>query len=295
MITRQIDILAHIVINSAIGDSGLIRQDIAAELRAVLQVDPAVFGQIDTGAFTGVDNRAVLCCVAVLGKFRAVGEVQGHTGRKIDRAALVGIAAADYGTVFDVQGAVCRLHVHRAAVARSRAVTDGGFGPPALLQGERHVSAVDRAAGADRAACCGAVFKARAGDSHVGFIYTALAVQRAAVIGGGTVPESAIDYFDRLSLGVYGPAEVIAGICAGGAATRKGGVFDGCFFSVARRFVVSIHVSVIDCAAVRRGTAILERAVFHTQLRGSGFNRAAMGQGGVPIRHTILKCAVFEC
>ena len=161
------------------------------------------------------------------------------------------------------------------------------------MQGEGLGIAVDRAAAAIIAAGCGAVVKARAGDGGRGAGDAALAVQRAAVVGGSAVFEAAVDHFDGLRLGVHRAAVVVGGIGTCGGAAVKRGVFDGGFFSVAGRLVVSIHVSVIDCAAVRSGTAILERAVFHTQLCGSGFNRAAVGPG-VPICQTILKSAVFD-
>ena len=281
-IAREVEVLPHIVLDAAVDDPWQVGDIVAVELRAAGQIDQAAFSQIDAGALLGIDDGVVHRGVAVAGEFRAVGKVQRHISFEPDRTALIGVAAADYGAVFDVQSAACRLHVHRAAVARGCAVADGGFGPPALLQGEGLVPAIDRAAGTVRAACCGAVFKACAGDVRGGFTYTALAVQCAAVIGSGTVPESAIDYFDRLSLGVYGPAEVIAGICAGGAAPCKGGVFNGCSISVSRRFIIVTHEPMINCTAIRGGPAILKRAVFHIQGSGSGFDRAAVGPG-VPV------------
>ena len=97
----------------------------------------------------------------------------------------------------------------------SRAAADGGFGVRALLQGERQVPAVDCAAAAHIAGR-NAVFKARAGDSGFGAADAALAVQRAAVVGGGAVFEAAVDYFDRLRLGVHRAAVVVGGIGTSG-------------------------------------------------------------------------------
>ena len=103
LIALQIDVLSYIVKDSAVGDSILVRQDIAAELRATGQVDSAPLGQVDACALCGADECAVLGCVAVLGKLRTAVEVHRHRVLQIDRTTLVCIAAADHSVVFDVQ------------------------------------------------------------------------------------------------------------------------------------------------------------------------------------------------
>ena len=50
IIARHIDVLAHEVQGTAVGDSLQFRQNVAAEFRAVLEVDLAALSQVDAGS-----------------------------------------------------------------------------------------------------------------------------------------------------------------------------------------------------------------------------------------------------
>ena len=113
------------------------------------------------------------------------------------------------------------------------------------------------------------------------------------MIGGGAAFKTTIGHLYFYCLGINRATVIVSCVCTSGGTAIKYGVFDGGFFPIARRFVISINKSMINCAAIRCGTTILERAVFHTQLRSFGFNRAAVGPV-VPICQAILKITVFD-
>ena len=292
-IARQVDVLAHVVQNAAVGDPRLVGEDIAAEFRAAGEVQEAALLQVDAGARGGLKRGAGPRGVAVLGEFRAAAEVHRHRALQVDRAALVGVAAADHRAVRDAEGASRGLHINRAAAARGRAGVDAGLLPVrALFQGQRPVVAVDRAS-VSCVAGGGAVGEAGAGDAHGGAFTVVLAVQRAAVVGGRAVGKAAARYFDRNGLGIHRAAIVIGGVRTGGSASRKGGVGDGGPISAAGRLVVAIHIPVIDCATIRRGLAIPEGTGFHAQAFRPGLDRAAVSPV-VPGRRAILKHTVSD-